>query len=219
MAVFSWAVAAAFTTIGQAGAGGFTPPKVAVVNIPAISERYLRTRDLEAQFEERRTRLTQQRDAMQERIQRTGRSLQEELKPGTSEFEQRRKQLAMLEAELQWFIETEGQKIEQGLAGSLRSIYRDIQTAVRVVAEEKGVDLVLAADQIPNDPPQSTTQVRQQIVLQKVVYWSPRMDLTDDVVARLNADYTARRPDSPSGGARPPLSNEDRTPATVSPQP
>lgn len=219
MAVFSWAMVAAFTTIGQSGGGGFTPPKVAIVNIPAISERYLRTRDLEAQFEERRTKLTQQRDAMQERILRTSRSLQEELKPGTNEFEERRKQLAMLEAELQWFIDTEGQKIEQGLAGSLRSIYGDIQTAVRVVAEERGVDLVLAADQIPNEPPQSTTQVRQQIVLQKVVYWSPRMDLTDDVVARLNADYAARRPDSPSGGARPPLSDGDCTPAGVSPQP
>jgi len=219
MAVLAWGMAAAFMTIGQSAAGGFTPPKVAVVNVPAVSERYLRTSDLEAQFEERRVKLNQQRDAMQERIERTGRSLQEELKPGTKEFEERRKQLAMLEAELQWFIETEGQKVEQGLAGSLRSIYSDIQTAVRAVAEEKGIDLVLAADQLPNEASQSITQVRQQIVLQKVVYWNARLDLTDDVVTRLNAEYRAQRLNSPAGAAQPPLCDEDHAPAGVSPQP
>jgi len=205
MTFLSWFMAAVLMTIGQQDVYGFT--KVAVVDVPAVSARYLLTRDLEAQFEQRRVRFNEQRKAMQEKIQRTGQSLQEEFKPGTEEFEQRHKQFALLEAELQWFAESEGQKIEQGLAESLHNIYMDIQEIVREVAEERGIDVVLAADRLPEAMPQSTTQVRQQIILQKVIYWSPRMDLTDEVVTRLNARYKARRLTSPSGAA-PPLTQD-----------
>ena len=70
MAVLACGMVAAFMTIGQSAEGGSETPRVGVVNVPAVSERYLRTSDLEAQFEERRGKLSQQRDAMQERIDR-----------------------------------------------------------------------------------------------------------------------------------------------------
>lgn len=192
MVILAFWMAAGLATLGQPTSGGFGSTRVAVLNVPAVSERYLRTSDLEARFDQQRAKFNQQRDALREKIERATRSLQEEFKPGTTEFEERRKQLAVLEAELQWFVETEGQKTEEGLASSLRSIYGDIEAVVREVAEERGIDVVLASDQLPDDPPGSTRQARQQIVLQKVVYWNPRVDLTDEVVARLNAKYKSQ---------------------------
>lgn len=206
MAFLSFCMAVGLTTIGQQDRFGST--RVAVVDVPAVSERYLRTSDLEARFEQRRVKFNRERDALREKIERAGRSLQEEFKPGTGEYGERRKQLAMLEAELQWFMETEGEKIERHLASSLRSIYDDIQAIVGEVAKEQGIDVVLAADQMPEETPRATTQARQQIVLQKVVYWSPRVDLTDEVVTRLNTEYKARRVTVPSGPAQPPLSDD-----------
>ncbi len=209
MAILSFLMAAALMTVGQSAASARSnlapagSTKVAVVDVPSVSQRYQRFADLEAHFEQQRVSFGQKRDAIRERIERTTRSLGEQFKPGTNEFEERRKQLAMLEAELQWFVETEGQKIEQSLASSLRSIFHDIHTVVQEVAEEKGIDVVLAADRLPEEPPGSTRQARQQIVLQKVVYWSPRVDLTDEVAARLNAKYKAQ-------GAKPPLGPNDR---------
>ena len=201
MAFIAWCTAVVLAVVGQQDVFGAT--NLAVVDVPDTSARYVRTRDLEAQFEQRRVAFNEQRQAMQERIQRAGQSLQQELKPGTSEYEQRRKEVAMLEAELQWFVEVEGRKLEQALAESLRSIYTDIQEVIAEVALERGIDIVLAADQLPEEMPQSTTQVRQQIILQKVIYWNPRVDLTDEVVTRLNARYKARRLTSPSGAAPP----------------
>ena len=199
--------AAALTCVGQVDAWPAT--KVAVVNIPAVSERYQKTSDLEAQFEQRRAQLNQQRDALRDKIDRARRSLQEELKPNTPAYEQRRKELALLETELQWFVDTEGQKVEGGLAQSLRSIYDDIKAVVHEVAENMGIDVVLAADQLPQEAPSSTAQARQQIMLQKVLYWSPGVDITDEVVARLNQRYNkARRPATTSGAARPPLAED-----------
>ena len=199
MTLISICMAAALSVIGQPASGGFGATKVAVVDIPAVSERYQKTRDLEAVFEQRRVAFSQQRDALRDKIERTGRSLQEELKPGTTEFDQRRKQLALYQAEHEWFVETEGRKIEAGLAESLRAIYDDIKRVVGEVAEERGIDVVLAADRLPNEPVPSATAARQQIILQKVVYWSPRVNITEEVVVRLNANYKPQAVAPPAG--------------------
>jgi len=167
--------------------------KIAVVNVPVVSERYLKTADLEAKFEGVRRSLSDQETSLRDRIERTRRSLQEELKPGTQEFSERRKQLAMLEAEHQWFVESEGKTIERDLASSLKLIFLDIQGTVRELAQERGIDIVLSADEVPPSEPETPTQMRQQIVLQKVLFWSPSVDLTDAVVERLNTKYNAEK--------------------------
>ena len=46
-------------------------------------------------------------------------------------------------------------------------------------------------------------RARQEILLQKVVHWSPRVDLTAEVIQRLNAKYRARGSASPEGSAEP----------------
>ena len=194
---------------GFFGQSGWEPTRVAVVNVPLVSERYQKTTDLEAQFEQLRQKLTQQREELRDRIERLRRSLQEEIKPGTEAFRERRKQLALLEAEMQWFVESEGQRVEQGLGSSLKDIYADIQRAVRQVAEQRGIDIVLASDQLPEATPESAQQVRQQILLQKVIYWNPRVDITDAVVTQVNENY--RRAQEAEPKAAPPLEPHDRS--------
>lgn len=186
------AAVALMSAVGPKLARGSTT--VAVVNVGAVSEKYARTADLEAQFDAIRRKLNQERDSMKDKIEKANRSLQEELKPGTDEYRARRKQVALMEAELQWFVESEGQKVEKGLADSLRGIFGDIQTVVREVAQEKGVEIVLASDQLPAETPDSPTQVRQFILLQKVLFWAPSLDLTEEVVTKLNARYKASTP-------------------------
>jgi Skp family chaperone for outer membrane proteins len=171
---------------------------VAVISLPDVSERYIKTSALEAQFEQRRKQLNEKRDAMNEKIERLKRSLQEELKPGTEAYAQRQKELAMQQAELQWFMDAESQNVERGLAEALRSIYEDIRQMVAQVAKERDLDIVLASDALPPQPPTNANQVRQQILLQKVIYWQPRVDITDVVVDRLNAAYKA----SPAGTSK-----------------
>jgi len=167
--------------------------KVAVVNVPAVSERYQKTADLEAKFEGVRRSLADQENSLRDRIERTQRSLEEELKPGTPEHADRSKQLAMLKAEHQWFVESESKRVEKDLAASLKLIFLDIRSTVREIAEERGIDIVLSADEVPTSDPDTPTQMRQQIVLQKVLYWNPSIDLTDSVVERLNSKYNAEK--------------------------
>ena len=198
--VWLW-LAAVLVAPGQQDASGSV--HVAVVNIPVVSEQYLRTAELEAHFENVRRRFNEQGDEMRAKLNRINKSLQEELKPGTDEYRERSKQLVALDAELKWFVETEGQKVEAGLATSLRTIFDDILAATREIAVERGIDVVLASDEMPNETSESATQVRQQILLQKVLYWSPRVDLTQEVIARVNANYRANSPGLPEGVPQP----------------
>lgn len=205
---------AALVTTGQASPPGGTnrfdrPSRTAVVDLPAVSAGYLKTKDLEAELAHRNTALQQERNTLREKIDRTGRSLQEELKPGTSEFEERSKQLALSQAEMEWFVDSAGRKLDREVAATLRAIYEDIQAVVSTIAKEKGIDIVVAADRLPSEPAQGATQARQQIVLQKVLYWSPRIDLTQEVISRLNAAYQQKKTQPTPGLAKPPHA-EDR---------
>lgn len=182
---------------------------VAVVKVPEVSEKYDKTKDLERQFEQLRGDFAKERDTLKANIERATKSLQEEFKPNTDEFRNRRKEIAIMEAELQAFVELEGERLEQGLARSLKSIFDDIQAAVGDVAKEKGIDIVLASDDMPPEVPNSTQQVRQQIVLQKVLYWDPRVDITADVITKINAKYASAKPGDkpatpPAGGTAKP---------------
>lgn len=198
IARLAWAAA-----LGLSIAPAWAQTRVAVVNVAAVSEKYQKTKDLETQFEGLRKSLGQQRDAMKEKIERAAKSLQEELKPGTDEYRARRKEIALLEAELQWFVESEGQKVEKGLAESLRSIFDDIQACVRELADQQGIHIVLAADQIPAESPDTPSQARQTILLQKVLYWKADVDLTEAVITKLNQQYKPGSASPPKANAKP----------------
>lgn len=179
---------------------------VAVVKIPEVSEQYTKTKDLEAVFDKDRTAFARARDERKTKIDRAKEALQAELKPGNDAYRARRKEIAEMEAEMQAFVELEGERLEQGLAQSLRSIFDDIHAAIGEVAKERNIDIVLASDDMPNEVPTSTQQVRQQIVLQKVLYWDKRVNITDDVVTRVNGKYAAQKAGTPpaapaAGGA------------------
>jgi len=57
--------------VGTRPAHGST--KVAVVNVGAVSEKYAKTADLEAQFDAVRRKLNQERDSMKEKIEKANR--------------------------------------------------------------------------------------------------------------------------------------------------
>lgn len=210
-----WAMAATII-LGQQGS---QPTRIAVVNVPQVSEKYIKTSDLEGRFNAIRLDLNTQRDTQHKKIERLQRSLREELKPGTDAFMNRQKELAMAEAELQWFVDSESVKVERGLADALREIYNDIQVAVREVAEDMGIDVVISSDNLPDTAPESSAQMRQQIILQKVVYFNPKLDITNEVVTRLNAKYGALKRQGGVGSANPVDQRDKQARATSKPKP
>lgn len=200
------------------GQTGTQTTRVAVINVPKVSEQYARTADLEADFDERRRVFQERRTAARDKIDRHRRSLREDFKPGTPEFEQRRKELWLLEANAKYYEESESENLEKGLAQALHTIYTDIQRTVEVVAKDRGIDVVLACDEFGKDPAVSANAVRQQIMLQKVIYWNPQVDITAEVVTRLNIAYAALKSMSNTGSSGKSGTNPGPPGRAVSPQ-
>lgn len=182
--------------------------KVAVVNLGEVSDKYARTAELEQHYETERRKFNEERTARQQRLERDAQALNTDFKPGTPEYDERRKTLMVQEAELKAYIDAEGKKIEQGMAGALRSIYEDIQAVVGRIAQERGIELVVAAERLPPDPPETTAMIRQQIVLMKAIYWDPKVDLTEEVIKRLNDAYAAKQ----GGAGTPPAEQPKQQP-------
>ena len=180
-------------TATGAQSGGLGSSAVAVVSVAKVSEAYQRTRDLEAHFEQQRQQYNQERAAKRDQIERGMKALQEQFKPGTPEFKQRKTELLVLQAELQVLEDDGTRELEGKLAASLRDIFADIQGVVAQVAKEQGLDVVLASDEMPEESAVTTSMARQQILLQKVVFWSPRVDITDAVIARINTQYEQKK--------------------------
>lgn len=203
MSILSVCLALASTMAAQGGA----PPvgRVAVVNVPSIFERYLKTADLEATMQRRQEVFAGQVKEFRAEIDRVKRSLHEELKPGTPEYQERAKKAMVLETELQWFTETERQKHDKARADSFRQIYEDIRAAVGEVAGERGIAIVVAADQLPTETPPNPAQTQNMIMLQKVIYWHPGADITEDVITRMNSRYQQKNLKPTPGLGKPPL--------------
>lgn len=185
-------------------------PKVAVVNVPLAHEKYARTKDLEAEFEVHRRQFNETRESFRDRIERETLAIRD-FKSGTPDYEERGKQIAQLQFEMQWFVESGQRKLDAQLAKALKLIFTDIKAEIRRLAEERGIDVVVAADESPDDPSPTSAGQKNQILLQKVLYWSPEVDLTDELIARLNDRYSKQGTNKPAQSAAEAKGNEPST--------
>lgn len=87
-------------------------------------------------------------------------------------------------------------KLEAEEAKSMRLTYLDIREATGRYAKENGIDIVVLDDSIPEFQSGTTDRTVQQISNRRVLFANPEFDISDDLIAFMNA----RR----SGGPPPP---------------
>jgi len=78
---------------------------------------------------------------------------------------------------------------EQGL--QLHKLYRDTRTVVAQIAKEQGYDLVLYNDNTNEIAWNQVNELQAQIQLRKVLFANDAINITDQVVQRLNTMHTA----------------------------
>jgi len=166
-------------------------PGVAVINLPHVFERYQMTRDLEQFFEEKRQSFTQEAQKKRDDVTMKRNALSQ-FKPGTVDFNERRKNLTQAEIEFQVWLETLEAELKEEHKAWLLSLYDDVQRVVGKLAQERGFDLVLSYNEnLEEDAPDSVA-LRQQILLRTVLFASERVDLTQPALERLDAEYQKR---------------------------
>ncbi len=167
---------------------------IAVIDVASVFESYEMTRDLEAMFNARRQELATEADQRRTSIEQMRRGLAA-FDPASSDYVSREQELIRAEVDFQVWSTHSEQRLKTNHKLWLLAIYRNTQGVIEKLANERNYDLVLTYDRLTDDAPDSVT-LRQQILLQKVIYHHSRIDITTEVLNRLNNEYKS------SGGIR-----------------
>lgn len=175
-----------------------TPAKVAVANTARIFNEMQETRDLKQKLESERKRLEGEERERKDKIQslRDARNL---IKPDAPQYQQKNHELLEEAIRFDVWGKMVQADVQRNQRVQMKALFDKIQAAINEVATQKGFDLVLSDQrpEIPDDPEQLTLdQLRTLINARTVLYAGPKVDITNDVLAALNAKYTAAKPAS-----------------------
>ena len=172
------------------------PPTVVVTfNIERVTADLTERADSEARL---RNLITKIEDESEKRV-----DAMQQLQEGLAEAPEA-EQLAIIELldqltleamSYQRFVEIQ---IDNERSLMFRDIYKKIHSSVADIAAENGYDLVLISDDDreilvnPNSKTPREFQVREQIGLQRIVFSSSQIDITDQIVTHMNLEWEKR---------------------------
>ncbi len=174
-------------------------PVLASVQIESLFDGLVQRAEAKAEIEALKDELTAEREARQAEITK----MEEEFR-GAADPERQEELIDTITLEklkLQfWFQEAEAElEVEKALR--LQHLYLKINEALGELASAQGYDLVILDDsaQEPEFDRDSRVpgqlQILQQIASRKVLYRNPAIDITNDLITRMNNEFRA----TPSG--------------------
>jgi len=183
--------------VGLLGAAAQAEVKVGQVDVVAVVDQYERTKDAEtdaklAEADLKATAEPKIQKVEELRLQRDG------FNKDSEEWKRLDEKALEAEVELRTWLAVERVRLMRKQRDVLLDIYREIQKAVGRAAKEKGLDLVLAKafltpGQIDVSEVQSLQDLKRHIVSTALLYPGEVVDVTQDVLDALNADYKASK--------------------------
>ncbi len=101
-------------------------------------------------------------------------------------------------------------KVESEKAKAMRESYLEIKDACKALAQDRGLDLVMLDDSIPELEKGNASRTVQQISARRFLYTNGEFNVSADLIARMNDDFKAKggvappRPAPTSGSSTPP---------------
>lgn len=176
-------------------ASGCCGTKLAVVDLVRVFNEFKQTRALNQKMAEHREKLSAEKDKRQTEIN----ALREQLDgfaPDSAEYHERSKQLTSKRIELEVWQNVKLDEISGDHLRWIKRTYQMVTDQVAAVAKARGVELVLTREELDTPNTSDTTKqmqaTLQQILNRKVVYSDPGLDITDEVLKKLDAEFEKR---------------------------
>jgi Skp family chaperone for outer membrane proteins len=188
-------LAGGLAVVGRVGAAeqdAAPASRIGVVNIRACFDktRYTRMAEMAEDLIKLRTELSREGQGLQKRIQDLNEQM-DAVKNTTELFLEKFRQRGHAEYDLKLLQEVSKRKIGARVADVETRIDADVRRVVAALARQLGLDLVLRADDVrlPEEDPQANTGER--IAAREVLYNREALDLTAQVLVRINQDWAA----------------------------
>ncbi len=169
------------------------PGKVGVVHLSKLFKGYSRAQVLEAQAAQEEKSFTDRLEALAKSIK----DLKEELgnlDPNGELYGRMRRDLTVKQSELEYMQTEEKNRLQRHLDELTQDVLHDLEDAVRTFGAQRGFTAILRVDEAPEGVDRAV-----QFSVTTVLYHDPSIDVTDEVVAWLNANPT-QGPGQDQGG-------------------
>lgn len=169
--------------------------RVGVANAARIFNEMQETRDLQQQLEQERKKMEETIRQKRGQLQAL-REARDQLKPDSPQYQERNRELLNATVEFETWGRLMQAEIQRTQKQRMVNLFEKIEAAVEAVAKQHGLELVLAqhATELPADLDEiSIDQVRAIINQRNVLYASEAVDLTEEVLAHLDAQYKSGR--------------------------
>lgn len=198
LALASVLVAFACVGVGTAGRVMLAPPtSVVTVNLPMVLEKLDERVRAELRLKSMAEEMQSEDEEWQERIKAKQAALNDVPEADLAKRQKLGEELALMVLEFEAWrrFATESVDIEKSLL--LRDLDYSVKRAIKELAEANGYDIVMMDDtgqqlavnpesQIPRE-----LQVKQQMVARRLLYVNPAVDITDQLIERMNNAFNA----------------------------
>jgi Skp family chaperone for outer membrane proteins len=168
--------------------------KIATVNAARVFNEIQEKKDLTAKMENDQKSL-QQADVDKKTKLKDLQSAREALKPDAPQYEQANKDLMQAAVDYEVWQRIQGANIQRMQKQQMLNIFNKITNAVGDVAKQKGLDLVIAEQRPEVQDAQleqmTVDQLRIVINQRNVLFSNPSVDISNDVIAAMDAAYKA----------------------------
>ena len=165
--------------------------KIAVIKPAKVFQDMQETKELRTKMESEGRVLKQTSDEKGAKIQRLQGELQQ-LKYGSPSYSEKNRELRLAQIDAKAWQETTQVDLETNEKQMTLALFKKIEAAIDEVAKAKGIELVLA--DVAGDLPESVDGVNKQQFTQflsqkNVWYATGAADITNDVLAKLDAEF------------------------------
>lgn len=196
------------------GAVAGQPTVVVTVNLGHVIENLTQRADSDARLRKMRDELLADQEKKQNEVkamEEKARGLQQQFE-GASEAQKRNIESQMIELQehaalaalnYQAWQTISAEKVDIEAALSMQDLYRSVKAAAAQMATTNRYDLVLVDDSQGDLVMSSEArvsrmdQIRQQIAARRMLYTNPSIDITEDLIQRMNNAYKAPGPKAP----------------------
>ena len=188
-----FAVAAAFLTLaagfifmaGYAANAPMPPAVVGVVDLEKVYNNLDSREDLMKKVETMQAEMAEEASTMQDELEMLSAEL-ESLAPGSAAMVEMNDKAISISGRLRAFETYGALLIERERAADLRDSYDTIREEAGTLAKIMGIDLVLLNDSIPMVDLADAAGTLQQISARRVLWANETLDITDQLIERLN---------------------------------
>ena len=183
-------------TIGfvfMAGYASRVPTKPAVVAFVDLEQVYNNLdsrKSAEENIIEMAKDLEEQTASMREELELLQAEL-ESLEPGSAAMIELNDRAIAVGGRLRAFQKYGTLVLEREQANDLRETYDRIRESAGTLAREQGIDIVLLNDSIPEIDLSDSARTLQQISARRILYANPVLDITEALLAKMNATENA----------------------------